>query len=48
VGGDSLQLLWQLPVAFVYAFQGLILFFLLASDFFIIYRVKLVKGVVNG
>lgn len=44
VGGDSLQLLWQLPVAFVYAFQGLILFFLLASDFFVLYRVKLVKG----
>ncbi len=44
VGGDSLQLLWQLPVAFVYAFQGLILFFLLAADFFIQYRVKLVKG----
>jgi len=43
VGGDSLQLLWQLPVAFVYAFQGLILFFLLASDFFIIYRVKLIR-----
>ncbi len=48
VGGDSLQLLWQLPVAFVYAFQGLILFFLLASDFFIIYRVKLIRGVVNA
>jgi simple sugar transport system permease protein len=45
VGGDSLQLLWQLPVAFVYAFQGLILFFLLASDFFIVYRVKMIKGV---
>ena len=44
VGGDSLQLLWQLPVAFVYAFQGLVLFFLLASDFFIIYRLKLVRG----
>ena len=44
VGGDSLQLLWQLPVAFVYAFQGLILFFLLTADFFIQYRVKLVKG----
>jgi simple sugar transport system permease protein len=44
VGGDSLQLTWQLPVAFVYAFQGLILFFLLASDFFIHNRVKLVKG----
>ena len=44
VGGDSLQLLWQLPVAFAYAFQGLILFFLLASDFFIIYRLKLIRG----
>lgn len=48
VGGDSLQLLWQLPVAFVYAFQGLILFFLLASDFFVQYRVKLVKGGPNA
>ena len=48
VGGDSLQLLWQLPVAFVYAFQGLILFFLLASDFFVQYRVKLVKGAANA
>ena len=44
VGGDSLQLTWQLPVAFAYAFQGLILFFLLASVFFINNRVKLVKG----
>ncbi|BCR04466.1 ABC transporter permease [Desulfuromonas versatilis] len=43
VGGDSLQLSWQLPVAFVYAFQGLILFFLLASDFFILNRVRLVR-----
>lgn len=44
VGGDSLQIYWQLPVAFVYAFQGLILFFLLASDFFIIYRPRLLRG----
>jgi len=44
VGGDSLQLTWQLPVAFVYAFQGLILFSLLPSDFFIHNRLKLVKG----
>lgn len=44
VGGESLQLMWQLPVAFVSAFQGLILFFLLASDFFIIYRPKLVRS----
>jgi simple sugar transport system permease protein len=47
VGGDSLQIYWQLPVAFVYAFQGLILFFLLASDFFILYRPRLLRGTVN-
>ena len=35
VGGDSLQIIMQLPVAFVNLFQGLILFFILASDFFI-------------
>ena len=40
VGGDSLQLSWQLPVAFAYAFQGLILFLLLASDFFITFRLR--------
>lgn len=43
VGGDSLQITWQLPIAFVYAFQGLILFFLLASDFFIQNRLRLVR-----
>lgn len=45
VGGDSLQLSWQLPIAFVDAFQGLILFFLLASDFFIQNRLRLVREV---
>lgn len=48
VGGDSLQLSWQLPVAFVYAFQGLILFFLLASDFFIQNRLRLVREERHG
>ncbi len=48
VGGDSLQMLWQLPIAFVYAFQGLILFFLLGSDFFIQYRLKLITGAGHG
>ena len=47
VGGESLQLFWQLPVAFIYAFQGLILFFLLASDFFVHYRLKLVREVAH-
>ncbi|PNU21483.1 ABC transporter permease [Geothermobacter hydrogeniphilus] len=44
VGGDSLQLTWQLPIAFIYAFQGLILFFLLAADFFLQYRIRRVAG----
>jgi len=35
VGGDSLQITWQLPVAFVNLFQGLILFCILGSEFFI-------------
>ncbi len=48
VGGDSLQLSWQLPVAFAYAFQGLILFFLLASDFFINFRLRRVKEVTDA
>lgn len=48
VGGDSLQLSWQLPVAFVYAFQGLILFFLLAADFFIHNRLRLVREERHG
>jgi len=43
VGGDSLQLLLQLPVAFVNLFQGLILFFILASDFFIKNRPVMVR-----
>lgn len=44
VGGDSLQIMWRLPIAFVYAFQGLILFFLLISDFFTRYKVRIVRG----
>lgn len=48
VGGDSLQLSWQLPVAFAYAFQGLILFFLLASDFFVTFRLRRVKEEVDA
>ncbi|ADD68911.1 inner-membrane translocator [Denitrovibrio acetiphilus DSM 12809] len=43
VGGDSLQILMGLPVAFVNLFQGLILFFILASDFFINNEIKLIR-----
>jgi simple sugar transport system permease protein len=44
VGGESLQLHWRLPVAFVYAFQGLILFALLVADFFVRFRLRWVRG----
>lgn len=44
VGGDSLQIMWQLPVAFVNMFQGLILFFVLSSDFFIENKLKITWG----
>lgn len=35
VGGDALQIYYQLPVAMLSVFQGLILFFLLAAEFFV-------------
>ena len=41
IGGDALQIYHQLPVSMVYIFQGLILFFLLASEFFIVNVVKI-------
>ena len=44
VGGDSLQIMWQLPVAFVNLFQGLILFFVLSSDFFIANKMRITWG----
>lgn len=44
VGGDSLQIIWQLPVAFINLFQGLILFFVLSSDFFIANKIKIIWG----
>jgi len=44
VGGDSLQILMQLPVAFVNLFQGLILFFILASEFFIANKPVLLRS----
>ena len=46
VGGEYLQMMWRLPIAFVNVFQGLILFFLLGSDFFIQYR--LIRGLRRG
>jgi simple sugar transport system permease protein len=44
VGGDALQIYHQLPVSMVFVFQGLILFFLLASEFFILNIVKIKRS----
>ncbi|MGA1861516.1 ABC transporter permease [Deferribacter thermophilus] len=41
VGNDALQISYQLPVAFVNAFQGLILFFVISSEFFVNYKLRL-------
>ncbi|MGA1846581.1 ABC transporter permease [Deferribacter abyssi] len=40
VGNDALQINYQLPVAFINAFQGLILFFVISSEFFVNYRIS--------
>lgn len=48
VGSESLQISWQLPMAFVSLFQGLILMSLLASDFLLRYRVRWIRAEVNG
>ncbi|BAI80450.1 sugar ABC transporter, permease [Deferribacter desulfuricans SSM1] len=40
VGNDALQISYQLPIAFVNAFQGLILFFVISSEFFVNYKIK--------
>ncbi|MCX8085207.1 MAG: ABC transporter permease [Calditerrivibrio sp.] len=41
LAGDTLQLSYQLPVSLVNAFQGMILFSLLVSDFFIHHKIVL-------
>jgi len=40
IGGESAQIELQLPSAITGLFQGLLLFYLLAADFFIHYRLK--------
>ncbi len=44
LGGDSLQIEMGVPRAVTGVFQGMVLFFLLASDVLIHYRVRLVPG----
>ncbi|MGN6468073.1 MAG: ABC transporter permease [Rhizobiaceae bacterium] len=42
LGGEAVQINLQLPEALTRIFQGVLLFFLLAADFFIFYRIRLV------
>jgi simple sugar transport system permease protein len=45
LGGESLQMNLHLPLAITGVFQGTLLFFVLASDVFIRFRVKLIPNV---
>lgn len=42
LGGEAVQINLQLPEALTRIFQGMLLFFLLAADFFIFYRIRFV------
>ena len=44
MGGESAQIMLRLPAALTRTFQGALLFFLLAADFFIYYRPRFVGG----
>ena len=43
IGGEGLQVTLQLPLAVTGTVQGMLLFFLLAADVLINYRVRLVR-----
>lgn len=45
LGGETVQMTLGLPAALTRIFQGILLFFLLAADFFIYYRVRRIEGV---
>jgi hypothetical protein len=40
LGGEAVQMSLDLPAALTHIFQGMLLFFLLAADFFIFYRIR--------
>jgi simple sugar transport system permease protein len=42
LGGEAVQMSLDLPAALTHIFQGMLLFFLLAADFFIFYRIRIV------
>ncbi len=43
VGGDALKITYKLPESFINVFQGMLLFFLLASEYFVNHRITLVR-----
>jgi simple sugar transport system permease protein len=43
VGGESLQVVMRLPLSSIQVIQGLILFFVLASEFFRVYRIHIIN-----
>ncbi len=45
LGGESLQMNMNLPLAVTGVFQGLLLFFVLGSDVLVRYRIKLIRSV---
>ena len=48
MGGESAQIMLRLPAALTRTFQGALLFFLLAADFFIYYRPRFIGGARPG
>jgi simple sugar transport system permease protein len=46
IGGELSQFMLGLPAAAIQAFQGMLLFFLLAGDFLINYRIRVGRGAV--
>ncbi len=48
IGGENAQVEVGLPQAVTGVFQGLLLFFLLASDFLVRYRIRILKPVTEG
>ncbi len=44
LGGESIQMSMGIPSSITRIFQGILLFFLLAADFFAMYRIRRVRG----
>ena len=44
VGGESLQVVMRLPLSSIQVIQGFILFFVLASEFFRVYRIRIISS----